>query len=253
VSETSLDFRFEFPRTVPEAQVEAPAEAQAEAPAPAMVATGPVNCACKSFREVYEGHRDACGLGLELHLTEESKPGPGSNFNLPVPAMYVADSRKKGEICARYAKLDTARCVNTQQGRNWGTWCYTSSGCPNLGGGRVLSSGLAFKMCTPEPRLRDYSPEELAKLAESEGIHFGELVRMAYIGCRADKDGHVDVADFNGTVPADVVKGAESLSTGDGPVWFDTNLEAQFPVVIVQGQKAWRADEAGLACLAGCG
>lgn len=217
-------------------------------------------CACRVWRKEYGKKKSICGKGFEYPTTYPN-----------APRLYRSDTDEaKKEICTRlYYKLDTNHCVNMATGKDNGTWCYTDVRCEKLNGGKQIDGQLRWKKCqgggrNPDLRLRDMSPEDLEEYAKHKDVWLGGLVRVAYPGSRSDQNDLVKVADFNGTIPAEVIPKLKELGNGDEPIWFDTNANASVPIVIVHGKKAWKIDKrkeqhrlhpgtwSELTCLVGC-
>lgn len=219
-------------------------------------------CSCKNWKSEYKHERASCGKGKEYYPPEDN-----------APAMYRTDSEKtQNDLCTQmFHRLDSKHCVNVNAGKDNGTWCYTDPNCNELNGGKRVPGQLSWKNCKrdqsgrpADPRLRDFKPEELEDYAKQQDIELGGLVRLSYPGSRADKGKLANLADFNDTMPEEIVSTLKEVGNGDEPVWFDTNKNADVPIVIVQGHKAWKVDKttsqdpmhpgkwSKLTCIAGC-
>jgi len=123
-------------------------------------------CDCLSWKQVYKNNVTKCGSALELRFS---------------PTAHLQKSKYCGQF---YEKLDQKACVNTMTGTEGvGQWCYVSSACTELNGGRaVKGADLSYKMCKPyaDDKLGDHPVEELAFLAQKNDMDLALAVRMAY-------------------------------------------------------------------------
>jgi len=194
-------------------------------------------CQCLNWKETYASGLVKCGDGLELtddtlswhedvefchgHTPSEVPFFPGADHKYCVNAEKVKGSQPK-----LYP----------------GQWCYVSSQCQTLQGGKAVNSAISYKMCTKEDddTLGELPPAELFALSEHM-VPPGDgqmMVLMAY--------------DWAG--PAD---GEGTLLTVQG------SLDPQTPVVgaslkfdtftAVYGKEVWEVwDGPRGQCMQGC-
>lgn len=196
-------------------------------------------CICKNWKSAYKHETATCGKAKEYFRADKNGP-----------ELYRTDIAKvQTNLCAStFQRLDSTDCVNVNIGEDDGTWCYTDPLCQDLNGGGRVPGQLSWKKCRThsltDKRLRDKTPEELEDFAKQVDLELAGLVRLAYPGSRASKGDLIDLAIFkNDTLPAELISKHKELANNVDPVWFDTNKDAQLPIVIVHGAKSWKVDK----------
>eukprot|EP00747_Dinoflagellata_sp_TGD_P169761 gnl/TRDRNA2_/TRDRNA2_199604_c0_seq1.p1 gnl/TRDRNA2_/TRDRNA2_199604_c0~~gnl/TRDRNA2_/TRDRNA2_199604_c0_seq1.p1 ORF type:complete len:286 (-),score=52.52 gnl/TRDRNA2_/TRDRNA2_199604_c0_seq1:139-996(-) len=247
------------------------------------------SCQCKKWKPTYQSDAVTCGKNVEFYFVNQKTEQDDATLESLRP--YVGD-----EFCTRfYEAIDDDFCVNINMGLDQGQWCFVDSACTNLnGGGRVRNNEkVSWKKCArdKDKMLREYSPEELATLAETAHLDLGLLHKMSYPLLK----GHLwkDVAAF-WNLPVDVLdhmpEGLETFfpgpdgltalhqwiaprwGTGEGhidiseelreemqqivdsgiPHSFDMDPDQHPPHMIVHGKQVFVV-LGKLICVAGCG
>lgn len=134
-------------------------------------------CRCLNWREAYRTNGVGCGRALEYYLlTGKGVPGPKA-------AKMVGE-----EFCGKFfQRIDASFCVNvefthaptTYRGRQW---CYVSSKCTQLGGGKAVEgSNVSWRFCAEgDEMLRKKMPPELDHIRGTKDLDLGLIVKFAY-------------------------------------------------------------------------
>mmetsp|Transcript_77255 Transcript_77255/g.218671 ORF Transcript_77255/g.218671 Transcript_77255/m.218671 type:complete len:292 (-) Transcript_77255:77-952(-) len=128
-------------------------------------------CQCLSWREAFRHGGVTCG-GTK-----------GPNEGTPDENKEAAEATKA--FCTHfYEKATFSSCTNIKYSRDdKAQWCYVSSGCTELNGGReVHGSELSWKVCRKgeDDLLSSKSVEELFNVSRDSDLDFGLLAKMAY-------------------------------------------------------------------------
>lgn len=141
-------------------------------------------CSCLNWMHVYRAGLADCGQGLEL-TTKQRKIGP-SQSHLSKGKSCDSHSVKAENACksqtpAFYPMQDHYYCLKTHSEKNsepekdHSNWCYVSTQCKDLRGGKKLNNETSWKYCKPgaESSLGDLAPIELFALAYQLNTRFG--------------------------------------------------------------------------------
>jgi len=189
-------------------------------------------CGCLSWRQLYASDRVFCGEGLEFHVLEGAL-----GYDLPGISFIETNFKQVyDQFCTTFLKrLDARYCINVGM-QAYGAqvlaaaqWCYVSSACAELNGGRAvpekprLPRDVSWKACVPgrDRRLRDLPPAELLELAARLGAEAGHVTKLAYPRLMPPNHTWADVA-------AAVAAGDE----GAMPPALRAAIQARVPIVI---------------------
>jgi len=165
------------------------------------------SCKCLNWREVYASGRARCGEGAELFAVHQRID------MTPKELHELYESARIVPVCDDFfRRLDNNLCANIAHspptGTDWhaGTWCYVSSECRDLGGGRRLGEtpvpwmdrlmgllqgdlplrpgSVSWKICTPatqaaaqDAQLRDLPLEEVFALSDRLELDAGLTIK----------------------------------------------------------------------------
>lgn len=226
-------------------------------------------CSCLNWRSVYSDYRVNCGQALEFHLvTKRGVTGAKAS-------RMIGD-----EFCGKFFKrINDNFCVNadfTHAPSEWTgrQWCYVSSECTQLRGGRPLpGSNASWKFCAQDDNmLRMKTPNQLDTLRGKLDLDLGLMAKFAYPIWQAGKwpevqhfllgGGAAGLRADSGRVDLEQV-----VASGD-PMLFDSPT-GHPPFHIVMGPGVYKVDFTehgrqkyaqgrmgavnGLKCLQGCG
>jgi hypothetical protein len=128
-----------------------------------------------AWRDVYNPavHNISCGQGQEL------------NWLIEKNASFMEGFVLGKQICELYSGLQGNVCVNHRYpSKSRDQWCYVSSECQHLGGGRLVpgTSGISWKLCQDgvDSTLRSMQPEEIQDLAVQSNVDAGLMLKMAF-------------------------------------------------------------------------
>jgi len=171
-------------------------------PAPGAAA---VDCSCLSWTEAYASGVQ-CGQGLE----------GGSS-----------------EMCEGFfARMGNNYCASIVQGwapGSWqgGTWCFVSSGCIELNGGRPVTQAVSWKVCQAgaDISLRGMHPLNLYALSKAQNLDLGILTKMAY-------------PVFN-KLWSETGSREKVVAGSRTPVVFDTQSDHHGDKILVENGRVW--------------
>lgn len=198
-------------------------------------------CQCLNWKNTYASGLVKCGDGLEL-TDSELELHPDVEFCHDFPGLHGT---------AFFPHADHKYCINgekvkgLQQKRYPGQWCYVSSECQALRGGKAVNSLISYKMCAAEDddTLGELPPAQLEalgrQLAEKTGWSDGQmLVLMAY-DWAGPAEGEGTLVNLQGSLDPQKPAVGASLKA-------DT-------FTVVYGKEVWEAhDGPGIHCVAGC-
>lgn len=213
------------------------------------------NCRCLTWSDVYYAFGVKCGQGPERQAGEvwstitdlRLKHMPlYNNIALEICDEFFMRWPLNNNYCTNFDMMD----VNTTQ------WCYTSSACKDLGGGKAVTSGVSWKTCKvgDDELLRDRTPEQLIAFNQmSHEQSIGYLVRQAYTVSpyflEGSKDLWLDVKEFfqgpeNRTSftskRPDAAARLQAIVDSKQPTIIDWEVGGSPPFYLVQGEKMFK-------------
>eukprot|EP00413_Alexandrium_margalefii_P039265 CAMPEP_0204605724 /NCGR_PEP_ID=MMETSP0661-20131031/58653_1 /ASSEMBLY_ACC=CAM_ASM_000606 /TAXON_ID=109239 /ORGANISM="Alexandrium margalefi, Strain AMGDE01CS-322" /LENGTH=261 /DNA_ID=CAMNT_0051616985 /DNA_START=65 /DNA_END=850 /DNA_ORIENTATION=- len=129
-------------------------------------------CQCLDWVPTYRQGLVQCGQGMEV----------GTMLSVGVP---LADAVQSDHGCSIYPKLQGNLCLKAKQGAHLYsgstaaaadpydyTWCYVSSSCKQLGGGRKVNGQVSWKTCAEgvDKRYGDLNPRDLMGVITAAGM-----------------------------------------------------------------------------------
>lgn len=136
-------------------------------------------CACLNWKQAYASKTAICGSTNEFFLID-GQHYRGSQATSELAVHFGP------EFCTRFFEtIDDNYCINVNMGRDAGQWCYVDSACIDLNGGERQDDGsqASWKICDAsegDKVSRNYTPQQLAGIAEKSGLDLGLLHKMAY-------------------------------------------------------------------------
>lgn len=124
-------------------------------------------CNCLPWRDAYRRAGSSCGQANELWTQRSPKP--------PMKKEFCTDF---------YERITWTSCTNINfHNRATKQWCYVSSRCKSLNGGKSIpNTEISWKTCTKgeDDLLVEKTPEQLHVLAMRNDLNVGLVVKMAY-------------------------------------------------------------------------
>jgi len=218
-------------------------------------------CQCDMWKQVYQERNVTCGMGNEFYTQKKVNGLQGDELSF-------ARNTWGSTYCGSFFKtLKDNFCVNINQGKDEGQWCYVSSACKELNGGDLLpGQRQAWKKCAEKDNtLRDYTPEDLAALAKTADLDLSFVHKMAY----PLHEGHLwaEVSPFwegGEQLPEELAKDMQAIVDSGKPHSFNTRGSGRPPHRIVVGKKVYAVEptitlghsslgtRSNLACILGC-
>jgi len=154
-------------------------------------------CSCLNWATTYRSGRVKCGDGLELtdpELAEHEDVEFCHNFpGMPDSAFFPHQDHT---MCVKALKSKGPEPVPYP-----GTWCYVSSACQALNGGRAVNPSTSFKKCgSGDRKLSDLPPKQLFAFAKQMNLDYQMIILMSYPwGGPAEMQGELSFKDVTGT------------------------------------------------------
>jgi len=228
------------------------------------------DCTCLPWIQAYELNGVPCGQGLEYFFsTRRGTPWPRANLTLGDEFCRRFFRRIPDNFCMNADMSDEASGIGARQ------WCYVSSRCERLRGGRrIPGADASWKLCQPDQdaMLRESAPEDLDRLRASRGLSLGLLAKYAYPVWQSDRwpaVQHLFLGPQPGAEPL-AASGRSDLqrvvSEGKAMVFNSASGHPPFHIVLGRrvykidfkpgGQRSYRegrmGEVSGLQCIQGC-
>lgn len=207
-------------------------------------------CKCRSFHDVYKKGDAKCGDGLEAGEIGESNCGPNQSE-------FCGDSFCKlsdGRVIAWYLVQNHSYCIKHGGGESGAgepdsvtaTWCYVSSECQELNGGKAVNGHVSAKYCTDEdPKLGDLYPTELFNVVSPWELTLSVAYAYNYEGGDGQDDPDFDaLQEPAGNYKSDCKQGKSTRRT--------SGEEQTVNVVCRQGKEKWFINDGIAECVRGC-
>lgn len=150
-------------------------------------------CKCLNWQETYAAGRVECGEFSEFGHKMEGRT------DLSLQELDMLRKTKPGmakEFCEDLImRLNETFCLSVNnQALSMGAWCYVSSACEDLGGGKRITSpkvnvfgvpvmrDISAKICRErqDSFMRDMNPQEMAEFAERNKMSLAMLALLNY-------------------------------------------------------------------------
>jgi len=200
-------------------------------------------CKCRSFHDVYKKGDAKCGDGLEAgdNLEDGCKLSDGQEI-----AWYLVQNHS---YCIRHGGSESGA---GEPDSVRATWCYVSSECQKLNGGKAVNGHVSAKYCTDEdPKLGDLYPTELFNVVSPWDLLLSVSYAYNYEGGDGQDDPDFDaLQEPAGNYKSDCKQGKSTrLTSGGGG---DDDDEDTVNVVCRQGKEKWFINDGIAECVRGC-
>eukprot|EP00416_Gambierdiscus_australes_P045621 CAMPEP_0171097496 /NCGR_PEP_ID=MMETSP0766_2-20121228/47579_1 /TAXON_ID=439317 /ORGANISM="Gambierdiscus australes, Strain CAWD 149" /LENGTH=255 /DNA_ID=CAMNT_0011556701 /DNA_START=59 /DNA_END=823 /DNA_ORIENTATION=- len=135
-------------------------------------------CQCLNFKHTYDSGLAWCGEALDVEKVEWGCDWFAAGFAGPLKKGIVGVGKNT-------LKMNHSYCINHDWSREMkqeGSWCYVSSSCQQLNGGKPVNQRVSWRKCVEgiDVRLADLPPAQLFALAHKHGVDPQNMVNLAY-------------------------------------------------------------------------
>uniref|UniRef100_A0A7S1RNE6 Kringle domain-containing protein n=1 Tax=Alexandrium catenella TaxID=2925 RepID=A0A7S1RNE6_ALECA len=183
-------------------------------------------CECLAWKGVYAHGSTRCGAVFEMGWSPHA--------------------------CKRvFKRLKKNYCLNVNQTKNVGQWCYVSSACQQLNGGTEVyeSPGINWKLCKAgeDPVSHMLGVDQLVNTATQSDIEISQLAQMFYPvlqdayweQAKAYFDAARNATDFSHFPPKLRGKLSETMASGRAVVFRSANRNTLPPYGVLKGTNLW--------------
>eukprot|EP00420_Gonyaulax_spinifera_P022974 CAMPEP_0197916638 /NCGR_PEP_ID=MMETSP1439-20131203/82329_1 /TAXON_ID=66791 /ORGANISM="Gonyaulax spinifera, Strain CCMP409" /LENGTH=263 /DNA_ID=CAMNT_0043538673 /DNA_START=51 /DNA_END=842 /DNA_ORIENTATION=+ len=183
-------------------------------------------CDCMSAKHIYQNKLLKCGDGMEIKFSQG-----GSK----------SEDQKLQRCANLFEKISQPVCTNVMSGKEGaGQWCYVSSQCKDLHGGRPVTknSDVSWKLCKPgkDDLMSAHSLEDLSLFAKKHDVDLAEVVRMAYPTKEDMKWENMEEFLTTGNRATEPRK---AVVAANKPIILET-MEGSMPFYVVHGKKLYQ-------------